>query len=235
MSNLSSMFATSNVAIPDEGPKCIRADLDFSSLDSIDIEGLLATTTGTMSYIQGVFIDNADNLDAVSLLCAITNQRITCPAQSQGYFSLLITNPPRLTVSTTHTADLRVRMFFYNVPIQTMVWGPDGMIVNTGGLTDAELRAASVEVNLIAPTISDFSLILDGTNQEAIAAGNGSGYVAIYNPFANADVTVNLAGGDATLGGVVLAGGGSLTIEQGCANAITVAGTNTQTLQVFGG
>lgn len=147
MSNLSAMFATANVAIPDEGPKVIRADLDFSALDNIDIEGLLATTTGFMSYVQGVFIDNQTNPNPVELKCSVTGQIITCPATSQGYFPLLITNPPRFNASTTPAADLRVLMFFYNVPIQPMVWGPDGIIVSTGGLTNAELRATPVPVS----------------------------------------------------------------------------------------
>lgn len=224
MSNLSSMFGMYNVAIPDEGPKCIRADLDFSSLGSIDIEGLLATTTGTMSYVQGVFIDNRTNDNPIELKCSVTGQIISCPANAQGYFPILITNPPRFVASTTPVAALRVLMFFYNVPIQPMIWGSDGQII-TGTVTAI----------VAGPTIADHSLVMDTTNQIAVTAGQAAHYLAIYNPTGNANVTVNLAGGDATASGIVLVGGGSITIEQGCANAVTVSGANTETLNVFGG
>jgi hypothetical protein len=229
MSNLSSMFATANVAIPDEGPKCIRADLDFSTLDDISIEGLLATTTGTMSYIQGVYIDNADNANAVELLCAVTNQRVTCPAQSQGYFPLIITNPPRLTASTPHIANLRVKMFFYNIPIQPSIWGPDGTVVS-----------GTISAINIGPTLTDYSnLAMDGTNETIFASGQAAHYLALFSDAANPDVIyVNLAGGDAsTPSGVVLSPGGSITIESGVANAVTAFDNNGggAILYAFGG
>lgn len=229
MSDLSSMFGVKNVAIPDEGPKCIRADLDFSSEASITIEGLLATTTGTMSYIQGVFIDNQNNDNPVQLQCNVTGQVITCPANSQGYFPLLITNPPRFVASTIAVASLRVKMFFYNVPIQPMVWGPDGLIVSISG---------AIDVSNQGPTLTDFSNIaLDGTSEEVIAIGQAASYLAMFAPIGNvAIVNVNLAGGDALASFIELVPGGSVTIESGVANAITVAAINVgDAIMIFGG
>lgn len=227
MSNLNNMFGTSNVAIPDEGPKCIRVDYDFSTEDHFDTEGLLATTTGTMSYIQGAFVDNRDNPEPLVIKCAVIQQEISIPSHSQGYVPLLIQNPPRFTISTTPLADLGVSIWYYNVPIQPMIWGANGQII-TGTIT---------AINT-GPTLSDFSNTnLDGTSEEVIATGEAASYLAMFAPAGNADiVNVNLAGGDALASFIELSPGGSVTIESGLANAVTVAAISVgDSIMVFGG
>ena len=115
-------YPISNVIIPQDGPKCAPALLDFSSVSTIDIDGQQLIDAGQMEFVQGVYIDNASNAVPIELVCAFTAHRVTCPSNSQGFFSLLIQSPPKLTANMTQTNNRVVRVLFYNVPIVPNVW-----------------------------------------------------------------------------------------------------------------
>lgn len=120
--SLGNRFGISNVIIPKGGPATIPALLDFTNTGEILIDGEIVISTGKIEYLQGVFIDNADNPDALSMTLDTTGQRVICPANSQGYFSILATNPPRITAETPQGGTKKIRVLFYNVPIQSGVW-----------------------------------------------------------------------------------------------------------------
>jgi hypothetical protein len=105
------------------------------------------------------------------------------------------------------------------------VTNPDGSLVGGGGGGGGGA----------GPTVTDYSAVLTGASDTIVTAGQAAHYLAIQNPTGNADVTVNIAGGDATTGGIVLVAGGSLTIDFGVANAVTIAGTAAQSVIVFAG
>jgi hypothetical protein len=223
MSNLQKYFGLSNMMIPKEGPRTVPAILDFDASGSIEIDGLLVSTMGVIGFIQGVYVDNLDNPNAFQLVCGITNQRVTCPANSQGYFTLLLPNPPDMTATLVGAVGgERVTCYFYNVPIQSGVW-PSGSGGGGGTVTPSPV------------TFTDYSLALTGGNDGAIAAGEAARYLAIQNPVGNGDITVNIAGGNATLSGIVLEGGGDMTLESGVAGAVNIAGTAAQNVIIFGG
>ena len=111
----------SNIVIPREGPRALEVTLNFANTASILIEGLLATTTGQISYIQGLYIDNGDNPEPLTVIAKTTNQRIIAPAYSQGYWPILFAAVPDCSISTTQ-ADITVYIHFYNVPIQSQYW-----------------------------------------------------------------------------------------------------------------
>lgn len=123
MSNLQKYYGLSNMMIPKDGPRAVPIKLEFEAGATIAIDGLLVSTMGVIEFVQGVFIDNADNDVPCELVCGQTNQRIICPPFNQGYFTLLIPNPPNMAVTLLGNAGGEtVQFFFYNVPIQSGVW-----------------------------------------------------------------------------------------------------------------
>jgi hypothetical protein len=104
-----------------------------------------------------------------------------------------------------------------------------------GPLTDAELRATAVPVELSAPTITNYSGAMTGGSQTILTAGQAENYLLIYNPTGNGTVTVNIAGGDASLSGFPLVAGAQYENTRGIANAVTLIGTNTEIINVFAG
>jgi hypothetical protein len=115
-------FGMSNIIIPKSGPKCVPASCDFSADPEILIDGELIVSQRHIEYLQGVFIDNADNPTPLTIVLAMTGQRIVARPHSQGYYAILMPNPPRMTVSTTAAPGRIVPLFFYNVPIQSGSW-----------------------------------------------------------------------------------------------------------------
>ena len=120
--NLAGSFGVNSVLIPKGGPKCVPATLDFSSVGEIIIEGEQLIAMGKMEFLQGVFIDNADNPNPLTLIMSTTGQRVIAPANSQGYYSILVPNSPRIRALTSQGAGRRIQAIFYNVPIQAQVW-----------------------------------------------------------------------------------------------------------------
>lgn len=120
--SLGTRFGVNNVIIPAGGPATIPASLDFRNTARIEVDGELVVSQGKIEYLQGVFIDNADNANPLKLTMGITGQRIICPPNSQGYFAIMAPNPPRIICETPQNGNLQIPIFFYNVPIQSAIW-----------------------------------------------------------------------------------------------------------------
>jgi len=116
----SQTFGIANVVVPAGGPKVVPVTVDFTVNPSVLIDAQNLVSSGKIEYLQGVYIDNSGNVNAVSLTMSTTNQIITCPARSQGYFSIMVPDPPQMTANTP--IGVVIPMFFYNVPIQPAVW-----------------------------------------------------------------------------------------------------------------
>lgn len=114
-------YPVSNVIVPQGGPKCVPAVLDYTNVATIDIDGQSIIDAHAIEYIQGVYIDNAKNPVAFSLIMN-TGQVITVAPNSQGYFPILVQNPPKMTANCAQAAGRLVNVIFYNVPIVTGVW-----------------------------------------------------------------------------------------------------------------
>lgn len=119
--DLGPVFGIANVVVPSGGPKVIPTPVNFANAASILLDGSQIVTQGKIEYLQGVYIDNSANVDPLSLTMSTTGQKIICPANSQGYFSIMCPNPPQITVATTQQ-NLTITLMFYNVPIQAAVW-----------------------------------------------------------------------------------------------------------------
>lgn len=115
-------FGVSNVIVPAGGPRVIPANLDFTNVAAIDIDGQQIIDTGGIQYIQGVFIDNGDNAAGFTLEIGGTNQRIKVAPNTQGYYPIMVTNPPKMIARTVQLNGRIVPVFFYNVPIQAVSW-----------------------------------------------------------------------------------------------------------------
>lgn len=120
--SLMGRFGISNALIPKGGPKAVRAILDFSNVAEILIDGQQIVSQEHIEYLQGMYVDNGDYAAPVHFTMSATNQRITVPANSQGYFNILIPNNPRIVAESTQVNNKRVEVLFYNVPIQAQVW-----------------------------------------------------------------------------------------------------------------
>jgi hypothetical protein len=117
---LGQTFGIANVVVPAGGPKVIPVSVDFTAVASVLIDGQNIVAQGKIEYLQGVFIDNSANINNLSLTMSTTNQVIICPKKSQGYFSIMVPDPPQIIAATP--IGLVIPMFFYNVPIQPGVW-----------------------------------------------------------------------------------------------------------------
>lgn len=115
-------FGIANVIVPSGGPKAVSNVIDFSNSADVELSGEAIVSQGKIEYLQGVYIDNADNVDPFVLTIVGTNQRITCKGKTQGYFSILCPNPPDMNAHTTQSAANQIRVIFYNVPVQPAVW-----------------------------------------------------------------------------------------------------------------
>lgn len=102
------------------GPLALPYYADLSSATSADIDLSAETQQGFIDFINGVYIDNLDNGSNFSITCGGTNQKVICPANSQGYFSLMVPNPP--TFIAQSGGGVKVPLIFYNIPIFPFVW-----------------------------------------------------------------------------------------------------------------
>lgn len=114
-------YPVSNVIVPQGGPKCVPCTADFSSTTTIDIDGQQIIDTHGIEQLQGVFIDNASNATAFTLT-SNTGQRIVVAPNTQGFYPLLVQNPPKLTATSVQGGSNKVGLIFYNVPIMSTVW-----------------------------------------------------------------------------------------------------------------
>lgn len=220
------------------GPLVVPQNVDFQTATNVEVDLSALVQNGNIDFISGAYIDNSQSSEDLTIVVAGTNQRIIIGANQQGYMPLLAPNNPKFQLSYPVSPAIILPIFFYNIPLLPMLYTRGGMAVSGDWLTDAELRASPVPVtdtSLAAPTLLDGSLVLDGTNQTLFAAGAADHYLIVQNPTGNNDVTINLAGGNSLASGIVVAAGGSLEISKGVSNAVTVSGTNTQSIRAFGG
>lgn len=119
---LGSTFGIANVVVPAGGPKCVGVNVDFSTSADVLLDGTQIVTQGKIEYLQGVFVDNSANLNNLTLTMSTTGQQLIVPKKSQGYFAIMVPDPPQINAHTTILNGLVIPMFFYNVPIQPMVW-----------------------------------------------------------------------------------------------------------------
>lgn len=118
---------------PVQGPKCLGDTLDFSAVAQINLDLTQEETTGQIDYIQTLYVNNSDNLNALEFLFEGTNQLLTIPAGASGIWPVFVTGPVRCKVTTTIAANLLIPILWINVPMPLTQWGPQ--TVNIAAVT----------------------------------------------------------------------------------------------------
>jgi hypothetical protein len=118
-------YGIANIIIPRGGPKVVPLSLNFTDYADAEIDGEELIARGKIEFIQGIYIDNADNPNPVSITCGLTGQRTKVKGHTQGYYSVFMPNPPRFVVASTQAAGAKTNLFFYNVPIQSANWATE--------------------------------------------------------------------------------------------------------------
>lgn len=118
----------------------------------------------------------------------------------------------------------------------------DGAAANTtviGALKAIALGIISLVTNGFVSnpsTLTGGTFALTGASQTPVAANAGKHKVIIYNPIGNNPITIDPTGAVVVTGiGLVIQAGGSFILEPGITNAVTVIGTNTQSIIVYKG
>ncbi len=127
--------AVFNALVPKEGPKAMAINCPFASATEFSIDLTLSQTQKYLSLVQGVYIDNSLNADAVTLVCGGgTSQKIVFPPNAQGYLPLLVSRPTTFTVSSA--GGVNVPIIFLNVPVPAIIWGQSAGGGGGGGLAE---------------------------------------------------------------------------------------------------
>jgi hypothetical protein len=112
----------SNQEVPQEGPKAIPLLLDFTSSGEYDVDLTTQQQQGRISMIQSIYIDLSGATNDMSVTMPISGQKVTAKAGSQGYYSILCPNPPRLIFTSSTSGGTLVPVFLMNVPISGVTW-----------------------------------------------------------------------------------------------------------------
>lgn len=108
-----------------KGPKALPMILDFTINAVQDFDFVQEMEGGVIDFIQGVFIDNSNNPNSLTLLFTGTNQKIVVPATSQGIWPVICPSENlHCTASTLTGNGLLVSLLFLNVPTAYTSWGP---------------------------------------------------------------------------------------------------------------
>lgn len=112
-----------NQEVPDEGPKALPLLLDFSgTVTEYDLDLTNQQQQGYITMIQTIYIDLSRS-GAADLTITIngSQQVIKAKAGTQGYYSVLVPNPPKLTFASSASSAV-VPVYLINVPVAGVVW-----------------------------------------------------------------------------------------------------------------
>lgn len=226
------------MVLPEMGPRSVPDKITFVANEAVELDLSQLINNGWLDYVSGVYVDNFANNGTITLICSGTNQRFVIPPNSAGYFPLLLPNPPKVILENTDNETVTFQ--WYNVPVfPVIISGASG---GSGGLQNVNITeiggvpvTTPLEVTSAAPIIYEYTNSMTGANQQIINAGEASNYLLIQNPMGNGPVTVNIAGGDASVTGFLLDAGGQYENNKGIANDIFVSGAMGENLIIFAG
>lgn len=111
-----------NQLVPGEGPKAIRALLDFSTVDGYSLDLTTQQESGIIKAVQTLYVDASRLLQPVTFVAQKTQQRITVLPNTQGYYPFLLPNPPVFDVESVASAGSVVIIHMLNVPMPQGSW-----------------------------------------------------------------------------------------------------------------
>lgn len=95
-------------------------DVDFPTINTLDIDLTLMVQQRRMTVIQTVFIDASACDASVSLQVVGTDLTIEAQELTQGYYPLLVPSSPKFVCSSASTGPCK--LIFLNVPVPASVW-----------------------------------------------------------------------------------------------------------------
>lgn len=81
-----------------------------------------ATQQGVIDMVQGIFVDNSQNVNAVTFSFDGSSQNITIPAQSQAYMPVLAQNPVKIRITSTAAASQKTDFIVMNFRPHPYIW-----------------------------------------------------------------------------------------------------------------
>ena len=110
---------------PRLNPVTLPFVFDFTNNASYEINLTIEQEKGIIDVVQCVYIDNLENNSRFDVIFAVTGQRISCKANSQGYFPVLTVQQPIFTVARASGAAAEATyMQVLNVPLPLAMWTP---------------------------------------------------------------------------------------------------------------
>lgn len=177
-----SSFEVFNGFAPKKGPRSMHITIDLSVFNPYQFDLSLVIQRDILEWVQAVYIDNSANPAPFSLKALISNQSITCPAFSQGYFPMVVPNAPGF-IASSPASSLIIPVEFLNFPVPAAVWGanPNG----AGG---------NVSIIGTTATAADNSIAAGGTAQQIFGSTIPADGYGVYNPDAVNDLWVSDSG-----------------------------------------
>lgn len=85
-------FQLPNSSKPISGPTGLNVGLDFTAVDNVTGDLGLEQMSGTIDYVQSIYIDNSLNTKSLSITFSGTQYTITVKAGVQGIFPVIAAN-----------------------------------------------------------------------------------------------------------------------------------------------
>jgi len=117
-------FPIFNALIPKEGPKVVPFNFDFTVNASYDIDLQNQQTRGFITMVQTIWIDNSLNDQPLTIVFSVVGQKVKAPPRWQGYFPVMVINPPRFTVSSVGSTG-SAQIGLMNVPFPAAAWASE--------------------------------------------------------------------------------------------------------------
>jgi hypothetical protein len=194
-----------NALIPREGPRMVPFDVDFPTINQLDIDLTLMVQQKRMSVVQSVFIDASQCNASVSLQVVGTDLTIEVQEFTQGFYPLLVPSSPKFICTSASTG--AAKLIFMNVPVPASVWNSTASSGTfTGTITDPVVATApaSGDVPLLSSQAGGITALTlatitaTGASQSLVAAAAAGGrtFIRIAAPLAE-ECWVNPTGGAA--------------------------------------
>lgn len=115
-------FQLPNSQIPVQGPCGVNVTLDFTA-GNLAIGDLgLEQMTGTLEFVQSIYIDNSLNTKPLTIIFSGTQQNITIKAGQQGLFPVIASNGVLSWRATSVGAAVVVPTIMMNVQQPPFLW-----------------------------------------------------------------------------------------------------------------
>lgn len=115
-------FQLPNTQKPSQGPAAISVPMDFTG-GKTQVNGDLALEqmTGTLEFVQSIFIDNRLNAQPFTITFSGTSYTIQCKAGRQGIFPVIAANGA-LSFTAVSNGGVIVPTLFMNVQYPYFIW-----------------------------------------------------------------------------------------------------------------